>query len=136
MQCSSRQVKLFVDWCKDQPWYENTTIVIVGDHLTMDVDMGERMDENGYKRGVYNCIINGAIDIPEEKTKNKPFTTFDLFPTTLAAMGYKIDGNRLALGTNLYSDEKTLLEKHSLDYINSELAKVSKFYNKNILYSK
>jgi phosphoglycerol transferase len=136
MRCSSRQIKLFVDWCKDQPWYENTTIILVGDHLTMDVDMSERMEKGGYKRGIYNCIINGAIDIPEEETKNKPFTTFDLFPTTLAAMGYTIEGNRLALGTNLYSDEKTLLEKHSLDYINGELAKVSKFYNKNILYSK
>lgn len=134
MQCSSEQVKLFVDWCKDQPWYENTTIVIVGDHLTMDANMTERMEKGGYERGIYNCIINGAIDITVEKTKNKPFTTFDMFPTTLAAMGYEIEGNKLGLGTNLYSDEETLLQRFSIEHINIELQKLSPFYNENLLY--
>ena len=26
---------VFIDWCKSQSWYENTTIVLVGDHPTM-----------------------------------------------------------------------------------------------------
>ena len=38
MSCASRQVVDFVNWLKAQPFYENTTIVIVGDHLTMDSD--------------------------------------------------------------------------------------------------
>ena len=36
----------------------------------------------------------------------------DLFQTTLAAMGTKIDGDRLGLGTNLYSDKETLAERY------------------------
>ena len=36
LSCSSRQVAEFIDWLKEQPFYENTTIVLSGDHLTMD----------------------------------------------------------------------------------------------------
>ena len=50
-------------------------------------------------------------------------------------MGVKIEGDRLALGTNLFSDELTLIEKYGLEYVNEELMKTSKFYNNNILVS-
>lgn len=33
--CQSKQVNNFINWCKSQPWYENTTIVITGDHNSM-----------------------------------------------------------------------------------------------------
>lgn len=32
ISCQSRQVEAFVRWCQKQEWYENTTIVITGDH--------------------------------------------------------------------------------------------------------
>lgn len=60
----------------------------------------------------------------------------DLYPTTLASLGVKIDGDRLALGTNLFSNENTLIEKYGLEYVNNELKKTSKFYNSHILVSK
>ena len=39
----------------------------------------------------------------------------------------------LGLGTNLFSDKKTLIERTSLDYVESELSKTSDFYNDKIL---
>ena len=60
----------------------------------------------------------------------------DIYPTTLAAMGARIDGNRLGLGINLYSGEQTLLEKYGQDYLDIELIKDSKLYRKEILYVK
>ena len=36
--CSSRQVSEFVRWIQEQDFYDNTTIVLNGDHLTMDSD--------------------------------------------------------------------------------------------------
>ena len=56
-----------------------------------------------------------------------------LYPTTLAALGATIKGNKLGLGTNLFSNELTLIEKYGVEYVNNELMKTSKFYNKNIL---
>lgn len=56
-----------------------------------------------------------------------------MFPTTLASLGVEIEGNRLGLGTNLFSNEKTLIEKYGIKYVNKELAYNSSFYNKEIL---
>ena len=53
----------------------------------------------------------------------------DMFPTTLAALGCKIKGERLALGTNLFSDKKTLLETYGYDEVADGLSKRSSFYN-------
>ena len=57
----------------------------------------------------------------------------DLYPTTLAALGANIEENKLGLVTNLFSSEKTLIEKYGVEYVNNELMKVSRFYNNNIL---
>ena len=51
----------------------------------------------------------------------------------LASLGANIEGNRLGLGVNLFSDEQTLIEKYGKDYVENELKKTSKFYNKYIL---
>lgn len=69
-----------------------------------------------------------------DKMKTTTISTLDLYPTTLAALGVQIEGNRLGLGTNLYSGEKTLAEKYGLDYLNVELLKDSKLYRKKLLY--
>ena len=127
MSCASRQVVDFVNWLKAQPFYENTTIVIVGDHLTMDSDFCQDVPED-YTRGVYNTIINAPI-VPVNQ-KNRMATTMDMFPTTMAALGAKIDGERLGLGTNHFSGKETLREKMGGNYINKELKKNDKKYNK------
>ena len=45
MACSSKQVSEFVKWVQEQDFYENTTIVISGDHPTMDSDFCEDVDD-------------------------------------------------------------------------------------------
>ncbi len=129
LACSSRQVYAFVQWIQQQPFYENTTIVISGDHLTMDPDFLHDIDED-YTRTVYNCIINPAVEPVKEK--NRRFGTYDMFPTTLAAMGVEISGERLGLGTNLFSGVQTLTEQYGFQYLDVELQKHSKFYDKNL----
>lgn len=126
LACSSRQVSEFVGWIKEQPFYENTTIIISGDHPTMDSEFLEDIDED-YVRTIYNCIINAPIH--PEREKNRAFGTFDMFPTTLAAMGVEIEGDRLGLGTNLFSGEKTLTEQYGFEALEEELQKTSEFYN-------
>mgnify|MGYP001657921922 FL=1 len=130
MACSSRQVDAFVKWIQQQPFYENTTIVISGDHLTMDSDFCNDVSED-YERSVYNLFINlpEGLDTSFEKTHNREFATLDMFPTTLAAMGVTIEGDRLALGVNLFSDEQTLTEQYGRKGLDKELMKKSKFYD-------
>lgn len=127
MACSSRQISGFIDWMKQQDFYKDTTIVIVGDHPTMDADYCQSV-EDSYGRRSYVCVLNSAVEV--EKPSHREYTTYDLFPTTLAAMGVKIKGNRLGLGTNLYSESRTLMEMHGIDYLNIELGKKSTFYER------
>lgn len=127
MACSSKRVVEFVNWIQEQDFYENTTIVISGDHPTMDSDFCEDV-QDGYERKVYTTYINSAAD-----TKNdtyRQYSTFDNFPTTLASLGAEIEGNRLGLGTNLFSSEATLLEKYDKNTIDTELEKKSKLMDK------
>lgn len=123
--CSSRQVSEFVAWCQEQPWYDNTTIVISGDHLTMDADFCDNVADD-YERRVYTCYINAAAkNAAPEKTRD--YTTFDDFPTTLSALGCTIEGERLGLGTNLFSGKETLTERDGARQMNLELSRRSEF---------
>lgn len=131
MACSSKQVAEFVSWIKNQSFYKNTTVVIVGDHLTMDSEYIGRNVEKGFDQRVYNCIINSAVE--GENYKNRQFTSFDLFPTTLASIGCNIEGERLGLGTNLFSDKKTLVEEMGYNEFNYQLGLNSRYYNDNFL---
>jgi phosphoglycerol transferase len=57
----------------------------------------------------------------------------DMFPTTLAAMGCSIEGERLGLGTNLFSDLPTLSEEMGVETLNRELSKRSDYYNNELI---
>lgn len=127
MVCSSKQVKEFIDWVSEQDFADNTTIVISGDHPTMDSDFCGDVDSS-YVRKVYTTYINPVA--MKETNKKREYTTFDNFPTTIAALGAEIEGNRLGLGTNLFSKEKTLNEKFGMDKEARELKKKSKLLKK------
>lgn len=131
MACSSRQVAAFVEWLQQQDFYENTTIIITGDHRSMDNGYFSRNVDSGYTRRIYNCFLNSAVDT--EFSKNRDFTTLDMFPTTLAAMGCEIEGERLGLGTNLFSGLTTLAEEMGFDALDREVSKASEYYNVNFL---
>lgn len=122
MRCSSRQVSAFVQWLQQQDFYENTTIILCGDHPTMDSDYCEDIDSD-YTRKTYTAYINAAAQ--KETETRRDFTTFDQFPTTLAALGVQIEGNRLGLGTNLFSSEPTLTERFGRETEERELKKNS-----------
>lgn len=134
IRCSSHQVSAFVKWIQEQDFYKDTTIVISGDHLSMDSNFFNKISDD-YERQVYNCIINPAVKNPTEHEKNRIFTTLDMFPTTLAAMGVQFDGDRLGLGTNLFSGESTLAEKIGLDELTEQLSRNSNYYNYHFLYN-
>lgn len=124
--CSAKQIADFVSWIQEQAFYSNTSIVIVGDHLTMQPNFySENVD-----RGVYNLFINSAV--AGDNYKQRQFSTMDYFPTTLASLGVSIEGNRLGLGTNLFSNKKTLNEEVGLAKFDEELGKYSSFYNKEL----
>ena len=131
LSCSSRKVANFVAWLQQQDFYENTTVVVCGDHPSMDNQYFVRNIDKDYERHVYNCFINSAA--ATERTTNRLFTPMDLFPSTLAAMGCTIEGERLGLGTNLFSAEDTLAERMGVPALNKEISKRSEYYNESLI---
>ena len=139
LACSSWQVYEFVRWIQAQPWYYNTTIVIVSDHLTMQT-MGSSFWEyiststpivndrtlHSPYRTVYNVIINSARE--PMITSGRPWSTLDMFPTTLSSLGVDIEGDRLGLGVDLFSDQETLVSQFGLEFLNQELQRRSLFF--------
>lgn len=124
----------FVEWIKQQPFYENTTIILIGDHLSMDTDFFENFDPD-YLRTQFNVILNPSPDLNTSKSKftDREWANFDMFPTILATMGVKIKGDRLGIGTNLFSDTPTVFEEYGVEHTNTELEKKSEFMNSTIL---
>jgi hypothetical protein len=128
--CSSRQVSAFVKWVQQQDFYENTTIVICGDHPTMDIDFCKDVPED-YQRKTYVAVVNGKPPEGEARQQTyREYATMDLFPTTLAAMGVTIEGDRLGLGTNLFSGQDTLVEQLGFEEMQERLSHKSDFMDK------
>ena len=125
MACSSKKLADFIGWIKEQDFYKDTTIILAGDHLTMDSDFCVEVPDD-YSRRVYVSVINGAKE-PADPGRTRTYTTFDLFPTTLSAMGYEIEGDRLGLGTDLYSSTDTLAEELGMDVLSNKLYEHSAF---------
>ena len=126
ISCASRQVASFLQWLQQQDFYENTTVIITGDHCSMDKGYFTRNVDENYTRHVYNCFINSAATA--HQTKNRQFSALDMFPITLAAMGCDIEGDRLGLGVNLFSNQPTLMERMGYNAFYRELAQKSEFY--------
>ena len=84
-------------------------------------------------RYIYSTYINSSVEA--EKTEDRIYTGFDTYPTIISAIGGKINGDRLGLGVNLFSNKKTLAEKYGIKKLNEEIIKKSEFYNDKILGS-
>ena len=134
---NSAQVYEFVRWIQQQPFYDNTTVVIIGDHLSMETNFFEFYDfDKDYHRSQYNVILNPAPSVPQKRDEmmfNRVYANFDMFPTILSSMGVTIEGSRLGIGTDLFSGKKTLFEEYGFEYANEELGKMSVLYNREIL---
>ena len=126
LRCASRQVYEFVDWIKKQSFFENTQIVIVGDHLFA----GRHFVKDRDRRWV-DIFVNSVV---APKTENRQFTSIDMAPTILEGMGFQIEGHKMGLGTSLFSDSLTLCEKMGWTKLNSELIQLGNSVEYNQLY--
>jgi len=117
VSCADRQVTEFVEWVKEQDFYKDTVVIITGDHPRMDTNLVADVDY--YDRTVYNCILNTDA-VPERGSEGRTYTPMDMFPTILEAMGFDVEGDRLGLGTSMFSDLPTIAEEMAEDVANEK----------------
>ena len=104
--CSDSATADFIDWIKQQPFYQNTTVVVTGDHLVAATNIDSLLKKLP-RRDIYLTVINPANN---KKPLAHQFTTLDIAPTILDALGVHFNGT-YGLGRSLYRTEKTLYEK-------------------------
>ncbi|EAY09189.1 hypothetical protein TVAG_364040 [Trichomonas vaginalis G3] len=131
VRCVDNHVKSFMEWAKDQSWYNNTLFVLVGDHLVRGFGYKERAEANHYSRRSVNIFYHS--EIKPLKATNREYSILDYFPTILAAAGFKIKKDQLGVGVNLFSNKKTKLEEYGLDTLQTNLESTIKFYNEIVL---
>lgn len=115
----------FVQWCSRQDFYADTTVIILGDHLSPLDTLGLSAPPPADAREIFTAVINSEFP---SGTVRRNFGSFDLAPTLLQLAGGRWAGFRFGLGTGLLSPVPTLFERRGLDYYTAEMGKRSAFY--------
>lgn len=108
LKCSDNLVDSFLSWCEQQPFFKDTVIVVIGDHLSMKNDIWDKLTLVK-KREIFNLFIN----TPVPKNVSRKFSSFDIAPSLLQALGFQWQGFDLGFGVSLFDvkQNKTLIEQ-------------------------
>lgn len=125
--CADRQLFDFVSWIREQPFSENTTIVITGDHAYLDAPLNNFIHkgsalskkEIAAKRRVLDIFINPKADV-SKLNETRDFSSYDYMPTILNALGFEFNTKGIALGRSLFKDEPTLVEKYGIEEVENQ----------------
>jgi len=104
-RCLDKITYDFIKWCKSQPWYENTVIYLMGDHLAHANYRVFNWEKHFTYREIYNLLLNSGY----HGSIHKEFTLVDFAPTFLESMGFTVQ--KFGLGCSLFHDSPTLVEK-------------------------
>ncbi len=122
-------LKDHLDWIRAQSFFEDTVVVVAGDHLLALSEVGGIALPPVEGRGIAVVFLNAAQTAPPRGTR-RLFGTWDVAPTILEAMGARLPGNRLGLGTSLFADRETLFEKEGVAFHEEMIRKRSRLYNR------
>lgn len=125
IRCSDSIIGDFVEFVKKTRFAKNTTIVIVGDHLSTERDF---IPQDSF-RYIYNVFINPHFSVsPSFKlTKNRQLTHYDITALILDALGFGV--RAFGLGRNpFYVD--TLMEIYGQETFDDFIRQPSKVYEK------
>ena len=128
IRCSSRQINEFISFVQNEEVGNNTEIVILGDHLFKGkLVVQDYVGERGWLSIFINPSISNIVD------SKRRFASIDIAPTILESLGFILPQHKMAFGTSLFSESKTLLEKIGLDSLNHEFSRLTTSYEYNDL---
>ena len=125
ISCADKIISDFVDFVQSSKFGKNTTIIILGDHLSMQ----QGFFPQNAKRFIYNAFINPQFTQKPTigLTKNRELSHFDITPLILDSLGIRAES--FGLGRNpLYG--ATLLESEfDINGLNALLVQRNKIYD-------
>ena len=125
IRCTDKIISDFVKWVQDSRFGSNTTIIILGDHLSME----NKIFIPSAKRFVYNAFINAKFSQKPSVnlTKNHTLSHFDITPLILDSIGLRVEA--FGLGRNPLYDKTLLESEFSVDDFNKTLMQRNKIYD-------
>ena len=133
IRCASQQIDAFIKWAKTQEWFNSTVIAVMGDHASMAAPESVGFKKANITHYWLDFFINSKR---AAENYSRKFTSLDMFPTILEAMGAEIPNGTLGLGRSLYSSAPTLLEKYGRDSLNRALNTRSVEYDSFLYYER
>lgn len=123
--CSDKVVTDFINKFKQTPYWENTRIVILGDHpMFKPISV---YSTKPYKRSIYNVFLNTPQNL--KINSQKAYTTLDLAPTYLELLDIKLPEHIFGLGRSLFAEAPSLITNK--DYkLSTSVRQKSKIYQK------
>ena len=137
IKCVSKIITDFINFLISKNILENTSVVLIGDHLAMSMtpDLNEKYlpGHSQHYRTIFNYIFTKEI---YKKNRDIMFH-FDFLPTILYTLNFKFDENRYGLGASGFGNLSKEFNMHKIDdfennnlnLLNNELDKFSKIYN-------
>ena len=127
-RCADQQAGEFINWFLQQPFAEDTVLILLGDHQFMEGYWDEKIVSEQAPRKIFNLFIN-ARNKPKGTIERK-LTILDMFPTILESLGIKVSEHRAGLGVSGFSpkSEATLGEQIEKEVLNGMLSGRSRFY--------
>lgn len=134
---TSKLLAGFLSWAKTQAWYDETVIVVVGDHPWQDfANDFTNFTQKAPNREIFAAVLNSQRTNPA--VRDCGFAPMDMAPTILHAMGIEFastlkDGAtsaaKIGLGTSLFSQEENLVCRYGTSGLTKLLQGYSDFYN-------
>ena len=123
--CGDKIISDFVKWVQNSRFGANTTIIILGDHLSHQ----QFFFPQNTKRFIYNAFINPRFtQKPTPKlTKNRKLSHFDITPLILDSLG--IRAKSFGLGRNPLYGKSLLESEFSLEAFNALIWQRNKIYD-------
>lgn len=122
VECSVEIVSDFVNFALKNDLSKNTDIVILGDHLAFN-SSPSIFKLKKEKRSIYNLFLSHTLKVPN----TKKILHYDIYPTILSMLDFKVPLNRVALGSsafgerdsniNLFDEKELDLKLEAPDYI-------------------
>lgn len=125
LRCSSRIISDFLEWCSNQSWFENTVVLVAGDHVLQSLSVKAGLPLNEKMQ-----TIAFMLNVPfKEKRINRFFSNLDYSATILESMGWNLPNHAFGLGRSLFASESTMLEKYGRDSLDALLRQRSTQYD-------
>ncbi|GAB2787959.1 hypothetical protein GCM10027040_12670 [Halomonas shantousis] len=117
VKCTGWLARRFVEQLDREGLLDNTLVVIASDHLSMRNSAWQQLVAGPRE----NTFILLGKSMAPRMTIDRDASMVDVYPTVLEAMGYRLRNHRAGLGVSLLSESPTLVERHSLEEINSHM---------------